>query len=92
MTTLPLSDAKARLPQLLREAEELGERFVITRSGRPAAVLVSAEEFDGLLETLEILADPKLAAAVARGLGDVERGRLLSHAEVWGALDRPLHR
>jgi prevent-host-death family protein len=92
MTTLPLSDARARLLQLVRDAEELGKRFVITRSGRPAAVLISAEEFGGLLETLEILADPKLAAAVARGLGDVERGRLLSCADVWRALNRPADR
>lgn len=94
MTILSLSEAKAKLPQLLRETEELGERFVITRSGRPAAVLVSAEEYDGLIETLEVLADPKLLAAVRRGLDDIERGRTVSHDEVWGAraVDRPLRR
>lgn len=92
MTTLPLSEAKARLPQLLRETEELGEHFVITRSGRPAAVLVSVEEYEGLLETLEILADPKLLVAVQKGLEDVERGRLVPHAEVWSGVDRPLRR
>lgn len=96
MTTIPLSAAKARLPQLLREAEELGERFVITRSGRAAAVLVSVEEYEGLLETLEILAEPKLLAGVRKGLADVEQGRLLRHQQVWAKsvddLDRPLRR
>jgi prevent-host-death family protein len=70
MTTLSLSDAKTQLARLLREADELGERFVITRSGRPAAVLISNEEYEGLLETLEILADPKLTASVRQGLLD----------------------
>jgi len=92
VTTLPLSEAKAKLAQLLREAEELGERFVITRSGRPAAVLVSAEEYDGLLETLEILADPDLVKGVRAGLRDLERGRTVRHDELWEALDAGLRR
>lgn len=92
MTTMPLSEAKAQLPRLLRETEELGERFVITRSGRPAAVLLSNEEYEGLLETLEILADPKLAASVRKGLADAGAGRLLGHQELWGGVDRPLRR
>ncbi len=92
MTTVPLSEAKANLARLLREAEELGERFVITRSGRPAAVLVSAEEYEGLLETLEILADPRLAARVRKGVADAEAGRVLTHAEVWDGVDSPLRR
>lgn len=92
MTTLPLSEAKAKLAQLLRETEELGERFVITRSGRPAAVLVSAEEYDGLLETLEILADADLMKGVRAGLRDLERGRVIRHDELWDALDAGLRR
>ncbi len=92
MTTLSLSDAKTQLARLLRETDELGERFVITRSGRPAAVLISNEEYEGLLETLEVLADPKLTASVRKGLLDAEAGRLLGHDEVWGGLDRPLRR
>ncbi len=90
MTTVPLSEAKAHLARLLKETEELGERFTITRSGRPAGVLISAEEYDGLMETLEILADPALMRGLRRGLADAEAGRLVSHAEVWDGVDRPL--
>jgi antitoxin YefM len=92
MTTVTLSDAKARLAQLLREVEELGERIVITRSGRPAGVLLSVEELEGLHETLEILADPELAAAVREGLEDADQGRVVSHEEVWAGVDDSLRR
>lgn len=87
MTTVTLSDAKTHLARLLTEVTELGERVVITRSGRPAGMLLSIEEYEGLLETLEILADPEMADAVRRGLGEAERGETVQHDEVWGGLD-----
>jgi antitoxin YefM len=88
MRTVTLSDAKTHLARLLSEVTELGERVVITRSGRPAGMLVSVDEYDGLLETLEILADADMADAVRRGLDEAERGEILSHEEVWGGLER----
>ena len=88
MNTVTLSDAKTHLARLLSEVAELGERVVITRSGRPVGMLVSVDEYDGLLETLEILADDDMAVAVRRGLDEAERGDTLSHEEVWGELDR----
>lgn len=88
MPTVTLSEAKSNLPRLLAEIKALGERVVITRSGRPAAVLVSMDEYEGLLETLEILADSEMAAAVRRGLEEAEGGDTLGHDEVWGGVDR----
>ena len=88
MNTVTLSDAKTHLARLLSEVVEMGERVVITRLGRPAGVLVSVDEYDGLLETLEILADDDMADAIRRGLDEAERGEILSHEEVWGGLER----
>src|SRR5215210_2291931 len=59
MTTIPLSDARARLSELVDEAVRTHERVDITRNGRRAAVLLSADDFDSLMETLDILADPE---------------------------------
>src|SRR5687768_3638627 len=58
MTTIPLSDARARLSEIIDEAVRTHERVEITRNGRRAAVLLSADDFDSLMETLDILADP----------------------------------
>ena len=83
MPTVTLSDAKTNLARLLAEVDRLGERIIITRSGRPAAVLISVDEYEGLMETLEILADPEMAAAVQRGLEEAERGDTIHHEELW---------
>lgn len=92
MTTVALSAAKTHLARLLSEVEDLGERVVITRSGRPAGVLIAIDEYEGLLETLEILADAELADAVREGIAELERGDLVTHEEVWGGVDDPLRR
>lgn len=83
MTTVPLSEAKTHLARLLAEVEKLGEGVTITRSGRPAGVLLSIEEYEGLLETLDILGDDRLMASVRRGLRDAQRGRVVGGDEVW---------
>ncbi len=91
MPTIPLSEAKTHLARLLAEVEDLGEEVVITRSGRPIAVLMSLSEYEGLQETLEILADQKLSKAIERGLKEAAAGDLLTHEDVWDGLDPGLH-
>ncbi len=58
--TISLTEMRPRLSELLARAHERFDRFVITRRGRAEAVLLSSDEFDGLLETLEILSDKAL--------------------------------
>jgi len=58
--TLSLTEMRPRLSELLARTHKHFDRFVITRRGRAEAVLISSEEFDGLLETLEILSDKTL--------------------------------
>ena len=91
MMSVPLSHAKATLTKLLSQVEELGEEVVITRSGRPVGVLLSFSEYEGLIETLEILADEELAKAVRAGLDEVARGEVLKDEDVWRGVDDSLH-
>lgn len=87
MTTVTLSEAKAKLARLLGEVTELGEHVLITRSGKPAGVLMSVEDYEGLLETLEILADDELARDIKRGLEEIEAGDMIGDEELWNELD-----
>jgi antitoxin YefM len=91
MPTISLSEAKTHLARLLAEVEELGEEVVITRSGRPVGVLLALSEYEGLIESLEILADQKLAKAIERGLREAAAGDVMTHEDVWHDLDPDLH-
>jgi len=79
---VPFTEARARLSELLDELEARHEHVVITRNGRPVAVLVPAEEQEVLEETLEVLQDEELLRALRESEDDVKSGRLTSLREV----------
>ncbi len=71
-TMIPISEAKGRLSELVRQSEDAD--VLLVRHGRPAAVLISAERYDELLEEIEELRD-RLSIHEAEGV-TVEWGRV----------------
>lgn len=62
--TLPLSSVKAHLSELVDRVKDQHDRVVLTRNGKPAAVLISPDDLESLEETLSILSDPALMAQI----------------------------
>lgn len=86
MTTLSLADARANLSKLVESAVTTHERFEVTRNGDRAAVLLSAEDYDSLLETIEILGNADEMAAIALGAAELRAGESASVEEVLAAM------
>jgi len=83
--TLPIPEVKARLPELVTGIEEREEEIVVTRKGKPAAVLVNYAEYERLKETLDVLSDPALMRQVRSSQRFyTEGGKGLSFEEVFG--------
>ena len=57
---LPISEVKTRLPELVSGVAEREEEIVVTRNGKPAAVLVNYDEYERLKDSLDVLSDPVL--------------------------------
>jgi antitoxin YefM len=74
METLPLSHVKAHLSEIADRVEAQHDRIVVTRKGRPAAVLVSPEDLESLEETLAVLSDPRLMQQIRESEAELERG------------------
>jgi antitoxin YefM len=72
--TIPLTDEEPRLSDLVARTNEFLERFILTREGKAEAVLLSAEDFEGLLETLEILSDTKLVTRLVEAEEELAQG------------------
>jgi prevent-host-death family protein len=87
--TLPLSEAKDRLSGLVEEAEATHEMVTITKHGRPAAVLMAAEDLESLHETLFWLSQPGLRDDLALAADDEEAGRGLTSLELRAELGLP---
>ena len=84
---LSLADVKNRLSEVVDKLEREHGRVVVTKHGQPAAVMLNVDDLESLEETLEILSNPLLIAAIREGSDDVAAGRTerLSRDE---ALDR----
>lgn len=73
MTTLPLAAVRANLSKLIDEAVATHQRIDITRNGRRAAVLLAADDYDSLIETLEVMSDPDLVRDIREAEADPRR-------------------
>ncbi|MCX6431367.1 MAG: type II toxin-antitoxin system Phd/YefM family antitoxin [Actinobacteria bacterium] len=79
MSTQSLRDVRDHLSEVIDRVEHQHERVVVTRNGKPAAVIVSPEDLAQLQETIDVLSDPQALADIreadaAYARGDVVRG------------------
>ncbi len=79
---LPLAEIKKRLSEIVDGVEGRHDRVVLTRNGRPAAVLISPDELESLEETLELLSDPKAMRGIRKAEAAVEAGQVVTAAEL----------
>lgn len=68
MKVLSLSEAKMKLSELIERVVSTDEEVLITKNGRPSAVLVSPGEFESWKETIEIKSDSDLMQEIKKGL------------------------
>lgn len=80
--TLPITKAREELATLVERANAVMDEYVITVNGSPAAVLLSAQEYESWKETLDILSYPTLVKAIRQGEKDIEEGRTYDWDEV----------
>ena len=71
---MPLADVKNRLSEVVERLEREHGRVVITKHGRPAAVVISVEDLEGLEETLDILSDPKVLRRIRKAESEIAAG------------------
>ena len=82
--TISATNARAKLYDLLEEVEKLSKRVVITSHGKTKAVLVNADELEGLEETIDVLRDKRAMESLAKSKKDLKSGRIYSFKEVTG--------
>lgn len=80
MRIASVADVKARFSAFVRSSEE--GPVVVTRNGRPVAVLVGVQDEDEV-ESLLMAYSPKLRAILDRSLRQISEGRALGHEDFW---------
>jgi len=78
-----VKEAHRKLPRLLREAEA-GKQIVVSRNGKPVAVVIGVKEYNSIMATLEEMADPRALRALREAQKDSAAGRIYTYEEVFG--------
>lgn len=89
---LPVTDARRQLYALVKACRGRALNFVLTSGGEAVARLMGEEEYESLMETLEVLSDRKQIQRLTSSLKHAESGKLYTHEEVFGhKKSRPRH-
>ena len=75
--TLSLAHIKAHLSEVVDRVEHQHDRVVLTRNGRPAAILVSPDELEAIEDTLDLLSDPQALKEINQAREEIAEGRVL---------------
>jgi len=82
MTTVPLAEARQNFSALVDQAIATHQRVLVTRNGVPAIWMIADNDFESIMETLDVLADAAAMRDVAESQADAADGRYLTAAEM----------
>ena len=88
INTMSLKELRPGLPKVIARIDGRLDRYIVTKRGKPVIVMLSIEDYESLMETLDILADPKAMADLRKGEEDIRKGRTHSWAEIKASLGR----
>ena len=88
MDAMALRDVKNRLSEVVDQVEREHDRIVITRHGKPAAVVISTDDLASLEETLEVVSRPKLVSQIRDSLAELaaNNAEILSKEDILASL------
>lgn len=81
---LPVTDARRQLYRMIKACESRSAIFVLTSKGRAVARLIGEEEYESLMETMEVLSDKKQVKRLTSALRHAAAGKLHPYEEVFG--------
>ena len=82
MATLPLATARDKLSSLVDDVARTHDTLTITRNGVPAAVLLSADDYESIMETLALLNDTEDRSRLAAAQHSIDAGDVVGEDEM----------
>ncbi len=82
LEAIPATEARQQLLPLLDRVEGGSYRFMVTRHGKPVAVVLGYEEYARMAETLKLLEDRRFSQQLGQGLSQAQAGKLIDLNQV----------
>ena len=86
--TVTLKELRPQLPRIATAVERRMDRYVVTRRGRPVMTILSQEDYEGLLETIEILSDKAALRRIKKSMKQARKGQTVSWETMKHRLER----
>ncbi|MCL4558497.1 MAG: type II toxin-antitoxin system Phd/YefM family antitoxin [Deltaproteobacteria bacterium] len=80
---IPITKAKSGFLDIMRKVEDADETVAITKNGVPIGVIMNMEQFEGILETIDILSDAETMRLLERSRKEFKSGKTVSHEQTW---------
>jgi len=88
-TTVTTTQARKEIFKITDDVQKHGRYYTLTENGLPKAVLMSAGEYESLMETLDVLSDPKAVADIEQAKAELDRGEYVTLDELRNELNIP---
>lgn len=86
--TITLKELRPELPKVANAVAEKLDRYIITKRGRPVMMLINLEDFEGLIETIEILSDRSALKRIRKARKEAKTGKTISIEDLRHKLER----
>jgi len=80
---LPITTIKKNFLDIIKDMADEDSTVTVTKNGVPVGVIMTPDRYEGLLETIEILSDPKILKALTASRQDFRSGRVFTHKDIW---------
>ena len=75
VNTISITELRLQLSKVINDIHKSLDRYVITRQGKPEVIMMSIDDYESLLETLEIESDPELMADIRQAEKEMKNGK-----------------
>jgi len=82
VNTITLKELRPELPAVIKDIDTKLGRYIVTKRGKPIAVMMSPDDYEGLLETIEILSDKETARRIKKAKQEIKEGKTISLEEL----------
>lgn len=78
VNTITLKALRPGLPKVIREIDSKLDRYIIMKRGKPVAVMMGPDDYEGLLETIEILSDKEAVKRIKKAKREIAEGNTIT--------------
>ena len=78
VNTITLKKLRPELPGVIKNIDTRLDRYIVTKRGKPVAVMMSVDDYEGFLETMEILTDKEAVRRIRKSQGEIRAGKTVS--------------